>query len=100
MTQAEAATGTERVPMQTEAVSTEKRSCQHVQSSASSSGSCACSPKQPQHLLGQEPVVEAVVAQEAVESRQGRAELDISQARELPGDGETRSLRGLTQCGD
>jgi hypothetical protein len=52
--------------------------------------------EQAEHLLGEEPVVEAVVTQEAVEARQSRAELDVSEAGELAGDGEARSLRGLT----
>ncbi len=54
---------------------------------------------QAQHLLGEEPVIEAGVAQEAVEAGEGTAELDVGQAGELAGDGEARRLHGLTQGG-
>jgi hypothetical protein len=55
--------------------------------------------EEPQQLLGEEPV-EALVAQEAVEPRQGRAELHVREAGELTDDGETAGLRGLAEGGD
>jgi len=55
---------------------------------------------QPQHLFGQQPVVESLIAQEAIEPGQSRAELDFCQAREMTGDGETAGLRDLTQRSD
>jgi len=56
--------------------------------------------EQSQHLFGQEPVIESPVAEEAIEARQGAAELDIREAGELGGDGEARGLRTLAQSGD
>jgi hypothetical protein len=42
--------------------------------------------EQSQQLLGQEPVVESLITQKAIETRQGRAELHLGQAGELSGD--------------
>jgi hypothetical protein len=56
--------------------------------------------EQPEHPLGEEPLVEADVAQEAVEARESAAELNICEAGELAGDGEARNLRGLAEGSD
>ena len=48
-----------------------------------------------QELFGQEPVIESLIAQEAVEAVEGGAELHLGEAGELAGDGETGSLRRL-----
>ena len=55
---------------------------------------------QAQELLGQEPVVESLITQEAVKARQRTTELDIGEAGELAGDGETTGLSRLAQSGD
>ena len=56
--------------------------------------------EQPEHLFGQEPVIESLITQEAIEASQGTAELDFGEAGELTGDGEAGGLRRLAECGD
>ena len=51
-----------------------------------------------QQLLSQEPIIKSVIAQEAIEAGQSRAELDFCQTRELTGDGEVGGVCGRAEC--